>query len=417
MTKFYELTTAQRLDYLQEKGYLTVADRQLLQSSPALPEEIASHLVENQIGSFPLPLGLANHFLIDGQAYLVPLATEEPSVIAAASNAAGRISRSGGFHTQVQREGIIGQIVFKGELAQAEEFLQTQESLLYQVARQAHPSLWEHGGGVRQITVQNLPQFVEFQLLIDPGEAMGANVVNTIVEAVAQVLKRQLPDLEFLLAILSNSAPQMLAQAQVQVKLEELQTATMTGLEVAQRIAAASQLAQVSPVRAATHNKGIMNGIEALVLATGNDTRSVSAAIYAGLDQGGALSTWKLTDQGLQGKISLHLPLGSLGGAISTLPVAQLVRKILQKPTAQQLMGIVAAVGLASNLAALRALVTQGIQAGHMNLQFQSLAMMAGAKATEIDAVVAKLRQEPKQANLARTQEILSKLRQESEEI
>ncbi|UQS83256.1 hydroxymethylglutaryl-CoA reductase, degradative [Bombilactobacillus thymidiniphilus] len=411
-SKFYELSTQQRLQELQKAGYLTMDDLQLLIEQPALPEVVASNLVENQIGSYPLPLGLATNFLIDGKQYLIPLATEEPSVVAAASNAAKRSQASGGFQTRVQRQGLSAQVVFQGQLTDAQVFLQQHLAKIKQIAHQAHPSLQEHGGGLRQVSVQNIVDYVEFNLLIDTGEAMGANIVNTIAEAIGDYLQQQLPQLSLLMAILSNDAPTQMANASTKIAFDQLATADLSGQQVAQKISAASDFAQISPQRAATQNKGIMNSIEALILATGNDTRNVNAAAYSVLnDTRKTWSNWHVVDQYLVGEISLPLPLGVVGGAISTLPLAQLNLRLLQNPSAEQLMGITAAVGLASNLAALRALVTQGIQAGHMNLQLQSLALMAGATALEVDTLTEQLRKQAKQANLTLAKKLLAKLR------
>ncbi|MBA1434786.1 hydroxymethylglutaryl-CoA reductase, degradative [Bombilactobacillus bombi] len=414
MTKFYQLTTSQRLQKLQEQGYLTASEVHLLQNSTALSETVGSHLIENYVGNFPLPLGLANHFVINSQDYLIPMVTEEPSVIAAASNAAQRMAYSGGITTRVQRLGINGQIVFQGELPDHAEFLQQHQAVIYQVAKQAHPTLLEHGGGLQDIQLQTYPGYVEFNLLIDPAAAMGANVVNTILEAVAHYLQQQLPQLRLLMAILSNHAPHQQAFAQARIDFQQLANEKMTGELVAQRIVAASDFAVLSPARAATHNKGIMNGVIAASLATGNDIRNVSAAVYAGLDDRQPLLTsWQLQGQQLVGKIKLNLPIGSVGGAISTLPLAQLALKILRQPTVADLMGIIASVGLASNLAALRALVTQGIQAGHMHLQWQSLALAAGAHANEIEQVVTYLDDHPQRASLQGAQKFLQQLRKD----
>lgn len=412
MVKFYELTTKQRLQQLYQTGVLTTADLELLQSYPNLPTAIATNLIENQVGVFGVPLGLAENFVIDGQSLLIPMATEEPSVIAAASNAAKRCLPQGGFKTTVQRAGLIGQIVFEGQLRKPQVFLQQHLAMIHQVAFDAHPSLRQHGGGLKQVSVHVSANFVEFRLLVDPGEAMGANVVNTLAEAVAQYLAAQLPQLSLLMAILSNKAPQQSVTATATFALAKLATQKDAGEIVAQKIVAATKFAQESPLRAATHNKGIMNGINAVVLATGNDTRSINAASYAGLSkQQPTWTSWQIQDELLVGQITISLPLGSLGGAISTLPMAQLSMKILQQPSTRQLMSIVASVGLASNLSALRALVTQGIQAGHMNLQFKSLALMAGATEKEVASVVKQLRLAPTKANLQTTRQILQQLR------
>lgn len=412
MKKFYELSTNERLEKLYQQGYLSTSDLQLLQPSAALSTDVASHMIENQIGDFPVPLGLAENFVIDGQNYLIPMAVEEPSVIAAASNAAKRIAKSGGFKTEVIRKGVNSQIVFVGHLAEQQTFLDQHLIEIKQIAHAAHPSLYRRGGGLRRVTVDNIGEYTEFNLLIDPKDAMGANVINTISESVSQYLQKQLPELHFLMAILSNKADNEFAISKVAISFDQLATKKMSGQQVAQRIVQATEFAKLSPYRAATHNKGIMNGINALVLASGNDTRNINAAAYAELNQTDPIFTdWQIKDNRLCGMIKISLPLGSVGGAISVLPIAKLVQRILKNPDAKTLMGIVASVGLASNLSALRALVTNGIQAGHMKLQIQSLAIMAGAKDSEIDTVVSTLEQDIKHANLERAKEIVKELR------
>ncbi|MCI1254779.1 MAG: hydroxymethylglutaryl-CoA reductase [Bifidobacterium tibiigranuli] len=504
MTKFYELSTDERLDRLVADGLLSESDAVLLHDG-GLNADIASRMVENHIGDFPVPLGLAEHFLIDGEQYLIPMATEEPSVIAAAGNAAQRIARSGGFHTDSVRGGITAQIVFRGGrsgdsvdavnedadgagathvgadgdipslaiLAEMNvagnvvdsqqtknpwlDFLHAHIARINEIAQQAHPTLVSHGGGLRSVSVRRTSdigavehgamhgdtlnhtgncagnnaksvatnstgtcakmyagEFIEFDLLIDPGAAMGANTVNTIAEAVSRYLADQLPQYELLMAILSNCAPQQRAKACACIDAELLATKDMTGAQVAERIAAASRFAQVSELRAATHNKGIMNGINAVVLASGNDTRNVNAAAYADLSERHRTWTdWRFDGEQLIGEIDMPMPIGSVGGAISTLPTAKLAMRLLRQPSAESLMGIIASVGLASNLSAMRALVTRGIQAGHMNLQLQSLAMMAGAQGAEAEELIRWLRANPRQASLAVAQEQLRRLREE----
>lgn len=501
MTKFYELSTEERLSQLISEGRLTTADAALLRDG-GLNADIASRMVENHIGDFPVPLGLAEHFLIDGEQYLIPMATEEPSVIAAAGNAAQRIARSGGFHTESVRGGITAQIVFRsgqsdgrvdavdedadgaggtpvgadgdisssailaemnvdGSAADSQQiktpwrdFLHAHIARINEIAQQAHPTLASHGGGLRSVSVRRTGdigftehramnsdtlnhtencagnnaksraansartcagEFIEFDLLIDPAAAMGANTVNTIAEAVSRYLADQLPHYELLMAILSNCAPQQRARACACINAELLATKDMPGAQVAGRIAAASRFAQASELRAATHNKGIMNGINAVVLASGNDTRNVNAAAYADLSERHRTWTdWRFDGERLIGEIDMSMPIGSVGGAISTLPTAKLAMRLLRQPSAETLMGIIASVGLASNLSAMRALVTRGIQAGHMNLQLQSLAMMAGAQGDEAEELVRWLRANPRQASLAAAQEQLRRLREGS---
>ncbi|MCI1650702.1 hypothetical protein [Bifidobacterium tibiigranuli] len=504
MTKFYELSTAERLDQLVADGLLSESDTVLLRDG-GLNADIASRMVENHIGDFPVPLGLAEHFLIDGEQYLIPMATEEPSVIAAAGNAAQRIARSGGFHTDSTRGGITAQIVFRsgrsgdsvdaidedadgadathggangdisssailaemnvaGSAADSQQtknpwrdFLHAHIARISEIAQQAHPTLASHGGGLRSVSVRwtgdigavehgtmhggmlnqagncaennaksaavnsagayartCTGEFIEFDLLIDSGAAMGANTVNTIAEAVSRYLADQLPQYELLMAILSNCAPQQRARARACIDAELLATKDMPGTQVAERIAAASRFAQMSELRDATHNKGIMNGINAVVLASGNDTRNVNAAAYADLSERHRTWTdWRFDGERLIGEIDMPMPIGSVGGAISTLPMAKLTMRLLRQPSAETLMGIIASVGLASNLSAMRALVTRGIQAGHMNLQLQSLAMMAGAQGNEAEELIRWLRANPRQASLAAAQEQLRRLRGE----
>ncbi|MBB2955647.1 hydroxymethylglutaryl-CoA reductase [Bifidobacterium commune] len=424
MTKFYELSTVERIDQLRSEGAIDEDDARLCCDEPALPTPIAANMVENQIGNFPVPLGLADHFVIDDEALRVPMAVEEPSVIAAAGNAAQRIALSGGFRTSVRRDGVPAQIVFsacnRADFNRLSNFVSERQDDIRQVAHDSHPSLETHGGGLRKSGVSwNEEGFAQIDLLIDPGDAMGANVVNTISEAVAEYCVAQLEGLDLLMAILSNEAGSQRARSEARINFDNLLARDMDGQTVARRIAAAARFAEVSSQRAATHNKGIMNGINAVVLATGNDTRNMNAAAYADLSaERRTWTTWSIDEERRQliGSIDLPLPLGSVGGAMSTLPMAKLSLKLLHHPDAARLMGIVASAGLASNLSAMRALVTKGIQAGHMNLQFKSLAMSAGAEPDELDPVVAKLRTDPARANLSIAQRCLRQLRENAKQ-
>lgn len=433
--KFYELDTASRLRTLADEGILDAQDMALLGDTTALPRDVAGHLIENHIGSFPIPLGLAQHFLIDGRHHLVPMATEEPSVIAAAGNAAHRVARSGGFHTTVSRRGIAAQIVFQSTAAStapadtvsaepvsadegaagmtfaSDAFLASRRDQIMQIADDAHPTLRSHGGGLRAIHVRQTGEFLEFDLSIDVGESMGANTVNTVAEAVAAYLRTQLPGQDLLMAILSNKSPDQRVKAQAHIDVAQLATPQRSGEDVARRIVAAARFAQCSQMRAATHNKGIMNGIAAVALATGNDVRNLMAAAYADFDDTRRTwTTWQYDGDQLVGTIDIAMPIGSVGGAISTLPMARLSMKLMDNPSAAQLMGIMASVGLASNLAALRALVTKGIQAGHMNLQLRSLAMMAGAQGEQVETLTVALRRDPSRASLAEAKRLLQQL-------
>ncbi|MEE8667622.1 MAG: hydroxymethylglutaryl-CoA reductase [Bifidobacterium mongoliense] len=427
--KFYELDTSRRLQMLVDEGLIDERDRATLAPSRALPEDIGSHLIENHIGAFPVPLGLAEHFLIDGRALRVPMATEEPSVIAAAGNAAQRVARSGGFHTRASRRGIVAQIVFRqgdgvggdasgnrsggrsGKRGLA-SFLAAHRREIGDVADRAHPTLRSHGGGLCGIEVRRTGEFVEFDLLIATGEAMGANTVNTIAEAVAAYLSARLAGFDLLMAILSNKADDQRVHVEARIAAADLATSTMPGDEVASRIAAAARFAEQSDLRAATHNKGVMNGIVAAALAAGNDVRNVVAAAYADLDaEQRTWTSWRVADGGLCGSIDMPMPIGVVGGAVSTLPVARLAMTMLGHPGADELMGIIASVGLASNLSAMRALVTQGIQAGHMHLQLRSLAMTTGAQGRELEVLTRRLQADPSRASLERARVSLDAIR------
>ncbi|MGO1260421.1 MAG: hydroxymethylglutaryl-CoA reductase [Bifidobacterium mongoliense] len=429
--KFYELDTSRRLQMLVDEGLIDERDRATLAPSRALPEDIGSHLIENHIGAFPVPLGLAEHFLIDGRALRVPMATEEPSVIAAAGNAAQRVARSGGFHTRASRRGIVAQIVFRqgygvggdasgnrsggrsGKRGLA-SFLAAHRREIGDVADRAHPTLRSHGGGLCGIEVRRTGEFVEFDLLIATGEAMGANTVNTIAEAVAAYLSARLAGFDLLMAILSNKADDQRVHVEARIAAADLATSTMPGDEVASRIAAAARFAEQSDLRAATHNKGVMNGIVAAALAAGNDVRNVVAAAYADLDaEQRTWTSWRVADGGLCGSIDMPMPIGVVGGAVSTLPVARLAMTMLGHPGADELMGIIASVGLASNLSAMRALVTQGIQAGHMHLQLRSLAMTTGAQGRELEVLTRRLQADPSRASLERARVLLDAIRAE----
>lgn len=416
---------------LVDEGLIDERDRATLAPSRALPEDIGSHLIENHIGAFPVPLGLAEHFLIDGRALRVPMATEEPSVIAAAGNAAQRVARSGGFHTRASRRGIVAQIVFRqgdgvggdasgnrsggrsGKRGLA-SFLAAHRREIGDVADRAHPTLRSHGGGLCGIEVRRTGEFVEFDLLIATGGAMGANTVNTIAEAVAAYLSARLAGFDLLMAILSNKADDQRVHVEARIAAADLATSTMPGDEVASRIAAAARFAEQSDLRAATHNKGVMNGIVAAALAAGNDVRNVIAAAYADLDaEQRTWTSWRVADGGLCGSIDMPMPIGVVGGAVSTLPVARLAMTMLGHPGADELMGIIASVGLASNLSAMRALVTQGIQAGHMHLQLRSLAMTTGAQGRELEVLTRRLQADPSRASLERARVSLDAIRAE----
>ena len=352
--------------------------------------------MENYLTDYPVPEGLALNLLVNGQHYQVPMAVEEPSVIAAASNGAQRVARSGGFTAPRQRRLLVGQVVLQplaDERATALTWLRDHQDDLLRVANAAHPSMQRRGGGAKELRLRTPGDFISVDLLIDVCQAMGANSVNTMAEAVSQHLRQQ--GFNVLTAILSNYATESLQTAECRVDFSALATKTMPGSEVAERIASLSGLAQVDPYRAATHNKGIMNGIDAVMLASGNDWRAIEAGahVYASRDgQYRGLSTWRLTDDGkLAGQLTLPLPVGVVGGSIGLNPLTKANYQISGIQTAEELAAVTASVGLAQNLAALRALASSGIQAGHMKLQYRSLAISVGARPTEVPVLVKAL--------------------------
>ncbi|MCH4056686.1 3-hydroxy-3-methylglutaryl-CoA reductase [Lapidilactobacillus gannanensis] len=421
MTKFYELSRQERLQSLVKAGYLAAASADFLQAKPALADEILTAITENDVGQFVLPYGVGANFLIDNQPYYVPMVTEEPSVIAAASNGAQRIAQGGGFQTVVVNHLILAQVILTGvtQFTDLRLRLQAVDRQIFQVAATAHPSMVKRGGGLRswQVTAVGADQ-AKISLWLDPQAAFGANFANTVAEAVGNFVQTQVLQgaEQVLAAILSNSGAKMTVTIRAEVPWRALATTTNSGTTVAARIAQLNQFAQQDPERASTENKGILNGVFAAALATGNDLRAISAATTAWLieHQQLVLSRWQnlSAKQVLQGELTLPLPIGQVGGAINSLPTATISHELLGHPTVEQLMCIIASVGLANNLAALRSLVTTGIQAGHMRLQAANLAILAGATPVEIEPLTILLNQE-QQVDLARAQLILKQLRQQ----
>jgi hydroxymethylglutaryl-CoA reductase len=391
--KFYRMTQAERLAFLTAQQKISLqAETEFEQM--ALAESIADHMIENQISETETPLGVGLNLIVDDRSYLVPMATEEPSVIAALSNGA-KIAQV--FRTQQQQRLMRGQIVFY-EVANPEQVIEKikqGETQIFEQAQLSYPSIVKRGGGLRKIQYRILDdRFVSVDFLADTKDAMGANIINSILEGVAGLFRAWFPDQQILFSILSNLATEAVVQVHCKIPFERL-SLSGNGREVAEKIAVASAFAQVDPYRAVTHNKGIMNGIEAVILATGNDTRAVSAACHAYAARNGhyqGLSQWHVTADGLEGEIELPLAVATVGGATKVLPKAQAALELLNVQNAAELSRVLAAVGLAQNLAALKALVTDGIQKGHMALQARSLAMTVGAKGKEIEQLTRQLK-------------------------
>ncbi len=398
---FRALTPAQRLAHIAQAASLTNDEVALLAQPGALSVERANGMVENVIGTFELPLGVAGNFTVNGRDYLVPMAVEEPSVVAAASFMAKLAREGGGFEAsstgplmraQVQVIGITDP--YGARLA----LLRARDEILA-VANSRDKVLIGLGGGCRDIEVHvfgDTPRgaMVVMHLIVDVRDAMGANTVNTMAEAVSPLVE-QLTGGTVRLRILSNLADLRLARARVRLAPAVLATRERSGEEVVEGVIDAYTFAAIDPYRAATHNKGIMNGIDPVIVATGNDWRAVEAGAHAYACRSGrytSLTTWeKDTSGALVGTIEMPMPVGLVGGATKTHPLARLALKILDVKSAQELGEVAVAVGLAQNLGALRALATEGIQRGHMALHARNIALVAGATGDEIDHIAKQM--------------------------
>ena len=417
LTGFSKVSPAERIEKLAQAGLLSEEGLQTVRDNETLPLSLANEMVENVLGTLALPFGLAPGFQVDGQEIQVPMVTEEPSVIAAASYAAGLIKRSGGFQTQVHKRQMIGQVALydvshKEKASQA--ITEAKEELL-QLANQAYPSIVKRGGGARDLWTEVKGDFLICYLSVDPKEAMGANMLNTMLEALVDPLE-DLSEGQGLMAILSNLATDALVTASCHIDYRFLSRDPKEAAEIAQKMALASQLAAVDPYRAATHNKGIFNGIDAVVLATGNDWRAIEAGGHTYASRSGqalGLSNWMdhPEQQVLEGQLTLPMPIATKGGSIGLNPSVQVAHELLGNPDAQTLARIIVSVGLAQNFAALKALVSTGIQHGHMKLQAKSLALLAGATPSEVAPVVQALL-EDKPFNLEKAQAVLEEIRQ-----
>ena len=417
LTGFSKASPAERIEKLAQAGLLSEEGLQTVRDNDTLPLSLANEMVENVLGTLALPFGLAPGFQVDGQEVQVPMVTEEPSVIAAASYAAGLIKRSGGFQTQVHKRQMIGQVALYdvSNKEKARQAITEAKEELLQLANQAYPSIVKRGGGARDLWTEVKGDFLICYLSVDPKEAMGANMLNTMLEALVDPLE-DLTGGQGLMAILSNLATDALVNARCNIDYRFLSRDPKEAAEIAQKIALASQLAAVDPYRAATHNKGIFNGIDAVVLATGNDWRAIEAGghTYASrTGQAQGLSNWMdhPEQQVLEGQLTLPMPIATKGGSIGLNPSVQVAHELLGNPDAQTLARIIVSVGLAQNFAALKALVSTGIQHGHMKLQAKSLALLAGATPSEVAPVVQALL-EDKPFNLEKAQAVLEEIRQ-----
>lgn len=377
---FYRLTPAERLARVAKERALSPADRAALCDGGALGLQHAASFIENAVGTFALPLGFAVGFQIDGQDIVVPMAVEESSVVAAASNGAKMAATGGGFTTTAMAPVTIGQVELRGvrDPAAAAKIVKTNAKAWMREFDATLPSMVRRGGGLRAIVPRVVgPSRLVVHLHVDTRDAMGANVVNTLCEHAAPLLAAAVNG-RVGLRILSNLADQRLATAKLAIPVD-----AVGGKEVAKGIVEANRFALDDPYRAATHNKGILNGIDPIVIATGNDWRAVEAGAHAYAARTGqyrALTEYKVRDGTLHGSLELPLSVGTVGGVTRLHPTAAACLKVLGNPDAQRLARIVVAVGLAQNLSALRALSSEGIQEGHMRLHEANLALLKGRR-------------------------------------
>ena len=400
---FFKMSVRERIDALRERGLLSDADVALLSAGDhTLRLPVADKMIENVVGVMGLPLGVALNFLINGRDYVVPLCVEEPSIVAGLSAAARTARLSGGFKASATEPILIGQVqlVDMGDPQIAIEKLRAQRDDIVSLANSLHPKMVARGGGVRDIELfrhfapEMQRDMVVLHLLVDTRDAMGANLVNTMCEGVASLVE-SITGGKVFLRILSNLTDRALARAQMVVPASNLEGKGYAGAEVRDGIILANDLARVDPYRAATHNKGIMNGVDAVAIATGNDWRAIEAAAHAYAARGGryaALTRWYANERGdLVGEIEIPMKVGTVGGSLETNPTVKINHRLLGSPNAPELASVMAAVGLAQNFAALRALSTDGIQQGHMTLHARSVATTAGVPDHLFDAVVEAL--------------------------
>jgi len=407
---FYNKTVDERISWVKDFSDLSQEEINTLKNS--IPVDLANRMIENVIYLMDFPVGIATNFLINGKDYIIPMAIEEPSVVAAASNAAKIARAGGGFKALASEPLMIGQIQvvkLKDPFSAKFKILENKENLM-KIANEQDPVLVNLGGGCKNIDVRvldsNLGPMVIVHLIVDVRDAMGANAVNTMAEAVAPYLE-SITGGKVYLRILSNLATLRLARAWAKFPKSEISEATVDG------IIYAYEFARIDPYRATTHNKGIMNGIDAVILATANDWRAVEAGAhaYASLNGYQSLSKWEKDENGdLIGTIELPLAVGTVGGASSSHPKAKIARKILGVNDAKEFASVLAAVGLAQNFAAIRALATEGIQKGHMSLHARNIAIMAGAQGDMIDRVAEEMVKEGK-VRLDKAKEIIDKLK------
>ena len=397
---FFRLNINQRIAALHQRGLLSQEDvQQLTTGSHQVQLNVADKMIENVVGVFGLPMGVALNFLINNRDYVIPLVVEEPSIVAGLSGAARLARLGGGFVAEEVTPILIGQVqvVLDGDPEAAKAVLLENKEEILALANSLHPKMVARGGGALDIEVFDYKAehdgrlMVVMHLLVDTRDAMGANLVNTMCEGVAS-LAETLTGGKVFLRILSNLTDRAVARAKVRIPIQNLEGKGYTGEEVRDGIVLANDLALADPYRAATHNKGIMNGVDAVAIATGNDWRAIEAAAHAYAAASGrykALTVWHKDEPGyLVGEIAIPMKVGTVGGSLETNPSVRINHRLLGSPNASELAGIMAAIGLAQNFAALRSLSTDGIQQNHMNLHARSVASSAGVSDEHFETVV-----------------------------
>jgi hydroxymethylglutaryl-CoA reductase len=422
IASFYRLSVEERRRKLAEALALGPAEIEALSAEDALPIEVADIMVENAVGTFALPFGVALNFRINGRDVVIPMVVEEPSVIAAASYAALLARAGGGFVAEAEPGAMIGQIqlIDVPDPGAAAERLGAARARLLAAAEELTPGLCRRGAGPRDIEVRLVPtstgeRMVVVHVLLDTGDAMGANAVNSLVEGLAPLVEK-IAGGTVCLKILSNLADRRLARAGVRVPFSAFAKDGFDGAEVARRMVWAYEFAAHDPYRAATHNKGIMNGVDALAIATGNDWRAIEAGAHAYASRGGAyasLTRWWTEAEHLCGTIELPMGVSTVGPLAQSHPRVKLALRILGAASARDLAGMIAAVGLASNMAAMRALATEGIQRGHMALHARAVSHAAGARGEEAEELRRRLLAKG-EVKIDRARELLRELGSES---
>ena len=409
---FFKLSTEERLREVAEFAGLDEKETAILGSADSLDDDKADHMIENVIGKFALPMGVAINFVINGKDVIIPMVTEEPSVVAACSNAAKMARPSGGFKASSSGNVMIAQIQVLGVAAPfaAKSSILERKDEIIRICNEKDPVLVNFGGGVKDVEVRVIDTMagpmVIVHLLVDTLDAMGANAVNTMAEAVAPYIE-EITEGSVELRILSNLADRRLVRVRATWKKEDI-----GGTEVVDKMLNAYAFAAADPYRAATHNKGTMNGIVPVVIATGNDTRAIESGAHSYAARNGrytSLTTWEKDENGdLVGSIEIPMAVGLVGGATKIHPAAQAAVKILGVKSAAELGQIIAAAGLANNMAAMKALATEGIQRGHMSLHARNLANTVGATGEILETIVKQMVRE-KKVRLEYAQELFDK--------